>query len=64
MDWLLATEGDRLFQCGIVRGGGGGGGGRNYSGHYCMSGVCCIEHYVMTWLFSNCEQGSYNCLFQ
>ena len=20
MDWVLATEGDRLFQCGIVRG--------------------------------------------
>ena len=20
MDWILATEGDRLFQCGIVRG--------------------------------------------
>ena len=24
MDWVLTTEGDRLFQCGIVRGGGGG----------------------------------------
>ena len=21
----------------------------NSSGHYCMSGVCGIEHYVMTW---------------
>ena len=29
-----------------------------------MSGVCGIEHYVMTWLISNCEQGSYTCLFQ
>ena len=27
----------------------GGGGGRNSSGHHCMSGVCGIEHYVMTW---------------
>ena len=33
MDWILATEGDRLFQCGIARGGGGGGGGS--SGHHC-----------------------------
>ena len=24
MDWVLATEGDRLFQYGIVRGGGMG----------------------------------------
>ena len=24
--WVLATEGDRLFQCGIVRQSGGGGG--------------------------------------
>ena len=50
MNWVLATEGDRLFQCGIVRGGGGGGGGggkENSSGHHCMSGVCGIEHYVM-----------------
>ena len=45
LDSVLAIEGDRLFQCGIVRGGGGG----NYSGHHCMSGVCGIEHYVMTW---------------
>ena len=45
MDWVLATEGDRLFQCGIVR--GGGGGEENSSGHHCMSGVCGIEHYVM-----------------
>ena len=22
---------------------------KNSSGHHCMSGVCCIEHYVMTW---------------
>ena len=22
---------------------------RNSSGHHCMSGVCGIEHYVMTW---------------
>ena len=27
MDSVLATEVDRLFQCGIVRGGGGWGGG-------------------------------------
>ena len=27
MDSVLATEVDRLFQCGIVRGGGGVGGG-------------------------------------
>ena len=27
MDLVLATEVDRLFQCGIVRGGGGVGGG-------------------------------------
>ena len=34
MDWILATEGDILFQCGIVRGGGGGGGGiQQSSGH-------------------------------
>ena len=38
-----------IFQCGIVRGGGGGGGGGLSSGHHCMSGVCGIEHYVMTW---------------
>ena len=44
MDWVLATEGDRLFQCGIVL---GGGGKENSSGHHCMSGVCGIEHYVM-----------------
>ena len=25
------------------------GGKRNSSGHHCMSGVCGIEHYVMTW---------------
>ena len=29
-----------------------------------MSGIYNIEHYVMTWYFSNCEQGSYTCLFQ
>ena len=28
-----------------------------------MSGVCGIEHYVMTWYFSNCEQGSYIFVF-
>ena len=28
--------------------GGGGGGGRNSLGNHCMSGVCGIEHYVMT----------------
>ena len=38
----LATEGDRLFQCGIVR-----GEKENSTGHHCMSGVCGIEHYVM-----------------
>ena len=37
MDWLFATEGGRLFQCGIVRG------KRNSSGHHCMSGVCSID---------------------
>ena len=31
--WLLATEGDRLFQCGIVWG------KMNSSGHHCMSGT-------------------------
>ena len=40
---FLVTERDRLLQCGIVRGKG------NSSGHHCMSGVCGIEHYVMTW---------------
>ena len=25
------------------------GGKKNSSGHHCMSGVCGIEHYVMTW---------------
>ena len=45
MDWVLATEGDRLFQFGIVR--GGEGGKENSSGHHCMSGVCGFEHYVM-----------------
>ena len=45
VDWVLATEGDRQFQCGIVRGGGGG----DSSGHHCLSGVCGIEHCVMTW---------------
>ena len=43
VDSVLATEGDKLFQCGIVRGGGG-----DSSGYHCMSGVCSIEHYVMT----------------
>ena len=28
-----------------------------------MSGICGVEHYVMTWSFSNCEQGSGTCLF-
>ena len=32
----------------IFAGGGGGGVGTNSSGHHCMSGVCGIEHYVMT----------------
>ena len=43
VDWAFATEGGRLFQCGIVRG------KKSSSGHHCMSGVCGIEHYVMTW---------------
>ena len=46
-DSVLAIEGDRLFQCGIVRGGGGGGILQGII--HCMSGVCGIEHYVMTW---------------
>ena len=29
-----------------------------------MSGIYNIEHYVMTWQFLNCEQGSGTCLFQ
>ena len=37
MDWVLAIEGDRLFQCGIVWG------KKDFSGHHCMSGVCGIE---------------------
>ena len=28
-----------------------------------MSGFYTIEHYVITWQFSSCEQGSYTCLF-
>ena len=39
------------------------GGGGNSSGHHCLSGVRGIGHYVTTWLFSNCEQGSHTCLF-
>ena len=37
---VLATEGDRLLQCGIVQG------KREFSEHHCMSGVCDIEHYI------------------
>ena len=43
--WVLATEVDRLFQYGIVR-------GKNEffrASLYCMSGIYNIEHYVMTW---------------
>ena len=39
MDWVLSTEGDRLFQCGLFfffffffLGGGGGGGGSTWTG--------------------------------
>ena len=39
--WVPATEGDRLFQCGIVWG------KRNSSWHHCMSAIYNIEHYVM-----------------
>ena len=38
--WVLATEGERLFRCGIVWGKG------NSSGHHCMSGIYNFEHYV------------------
>ena len=31
--WILATEGDILFQCGIVRG------GDDTLGYHCMSGI-------------------------
>ena len=46
------------FQRGIVRRGGGS------LGHHCMSGIYNIEHYVMTWWFSNCEQRSFTWLLQ
>ena len=57
--WVLATEGDRLFQCGIA-----GWGEGDSSGHHYMSGIYDIEHYVMTWYLLNCGQGSCTCLFQ
>ena len=44
MDWILATERHRL----PMWNSSGGGGGGDSSGHHCMSGVCGIEHYVMT----------------
>ena len=43
VDWVFATEGGRLFECGIVQG------KKEFFRHHCMSGVCGIEHYVMTW---------------
>ena len=48
---VLATEGDRLFQCGIFFFFGGG--------HHCMSGIYNIAHYVMPCQYSSCEQGSF-----
>ena len=42
MDWILATEGDRLFQCGIVW----GDGERNSSGNQCMSDVCTLANFI------------------
>ena len=44
-------------------GGGGGGGGKSSSVYHCMSGIYNIGHCVMSWYFSNCEQGSGTCLF-
>ena len=41
--WILTTEGERLFHCGIVRG------KKSSSGHHCMSGIYNIGHCVMTW---------------
>ena len=57
MVWVLATEGDRLFQCGIVRGGGGGWGvgvGGNSSRHHSMSGIYNIEYYVLLFEHKSC----------
>ena len=33
------------------------GGKGNSSGHYCLSGVCGIEHYVMIWYFQTVSRG-------
>ena len=46
---VMVTEGDILFQCGIVR--GGVGWGEEFSGYNCMSGIYYIELCVMIWLF-------------
>ena len=45
---VLTTEGDRLFQGGIVWevGGGGGGGEKSSSEHHSMSGICNIEQVI------------------
>ena len=56
MDWALATEGDRLLQCGIVFFGGVGGGGGEELFKASLY-VCSIEHYVIPCSFQTVSRG-------